>query len=210
MTTQERIAAKALELFNNKGIEYTGMREIAAKLGTKLGNITYYFPTKKDLIIQVSANLAKANSAILQKDESITMKSYFEMTIKHFECQYHYRCLFLSFVHLIKQYPKLSARYKKTELLRKKSIMEKIKHLVKNKYLRKMKGTEIKFLVSAVSILSRFWISEAAISYSKLKPANKIKHYISLLANIYLPYCTSKGKNELREFIENKERYVNI
>lgn len=202
MTIQERIAAKALELFNDKGIEYVGMRELAASLDTKLGNITYYFPTKEDLILQVSANLSEANSAILRIDEAITIKSYLEMTRKHFECQYQFRCVFLSFVHLKNQYAKLAARYKKTEEQRKKTARMNIEHLVHNKYLRKLTSAEMEFLLSAVSLLSRFWISEAAISFSKLKPSEQIQHYLGLLANILLPYCSEKGKNELAEFLD--------
>jgi len=202
MTTQERIAAKALELFNDKGIEYVGMRELAASLDTKLGNVTYYFPTKEDLILQVSINLSEANSSILQTNEEITIKSYFEMTRRHFECQYQFRCMFLSFVHLKKQYAKLAVRYKKTEEQRKKTVLKNIEYLVQNKYLRKMASAEIDFLLSAISLLSRFWISEAAISYSTLKPSDQIQHYLGLLANILLPYCSENGKNELVKFLD--------
>lgn len=46
MKTKERIVSKALELFNEHGIEYVGLRELAAHLGIRVSNITYYFPTK--------------------------------------------------------------------------------------------------------------------------------------------------------------------
>ena len=202
MSKEEQIVAKALALFNEKGIEYVGMRELAAELNTKLGNITYYFPTKEDLILRVSASLSEANSNILQVDASITMKSYLEMTHRHFECQYQFRCVFLSFVHLKKQYPKLSARYKKTEDQRKKTTVSNIDYLVQNKYLRKLTYHESDFLLSAISLLSRFWISEAAISFSSLKPTEQIKHYISIFAHLLFPYCTAKGRKDLFEILD--------
>ena len=200
MSVQERIAAKALEMFNQKGIEYVGMRELAAALDTKLGNITYYFPTKEDLIIKIASDLSALNSSILQADSTITLASYLELTRKHFEYQFQYRCLFLSFVHLVQHYDRMAERYKKIEEQRKKSAMTNIENLVKNKYLKPLTLQDTVFLRSAISFISRFWISEAAVSHNKLKPQDQIQHYLSLIANILLPYCTTKGKAQLSEW----------
>ena len=202
MSTQQRIVAKALELFNEKGIEYVGMRELAAALDTKLGNITYYFPTKEDLILQVTMDLSEANAAILQEDEKMTIQSYLQMSQRHYECQYQYRCIFLSFVHLRKQYEKLSDIYRRGEDLRRKTVLKNLGYLTQNKYLRELTASESTFLTSAILLLSRFWISEAAISYGNLKPAEQIRHYIGILANILSPYCSAKGKGQLAEFLD--------
>ena len=197
MSVAERIVAKALEMFNQKGIEYVGMRELAAALDTKLGNITYYFPTKEDLIIRIATDLSTLNSSILQADSSITLTSYMDLTRKHFEYQFQYRCLFLSFVHLVLHYEHMAERYKKVEEQRKKTAMTNIENLIKNNYLKQLSPGDLAFLRSAISFISRFWISEAAISHSKLKPADQIQHYINLIENILLPYCTAKGKSQL-------------
>lgn len=198
MSVQERIVTKALEMFNQKGIEYVGMRELAAALDTKLGNITYYFPTKEDLIVRIATDLSTLNSSILQADNTITITSYLELIRKHFEHQYQYRCLFLSFVHLISQYEKIAGRYKKVEDQRKKTVIMNLENLSANHYLKPLTTDDTAFLLSAISLISRFWISEAAVSHSKLKPADQIDHYLNLIANILLPYCTPKGKAQLR------------
>ena len=49
MKTEEKILSKALELFNARGIEYVGLRELAGILEMRVSNITYYFPTKDEL-----------------------------------------------------------------------------------------------------------------------------------------------------------------
>jgi AcrR family transcriptional regulator len=41
--TAKKILHKALELFNERGIEYVGMRELAASFGITIGNVTYNF-----------------------------------------------------------------------------------------------------------------------------------------------------------------------
>ncbi len=201
MNIRERIVSKALELFNEKGIEYVGMRELAASLNTKLGNITYYFPTKEDLILRLTADLSELNSVILQIDEKISIASYLEITRRHFECQYRYRCLFLSLVHLMKRYEKIAVRYKKIERQRKETGLINIENLVANKYLKKLSATDTEFLLLSIQLLSRFWISQAAISHSKLNPSDQIQYYLKLLANILSNYCSVKGKTQIVEFI---------
>ena len=65
MNTREKILDKALEMFNERGIEYVGLRELAAILDIRVGNITYYFPTKDDLVYEISMGLNQANSAVM-------------------------------------------------------------------------------------------------------------------------------------------------
>jgi AcrR family transcriptional regulator len=198
MKPKELILAKALELYNENGIEYVGMRELAVSLDLKLGNITYYFPTKESLVYQISLDLSVENSKILAANEDLTLVSFLEMMQKQFENQYRFRCLFLSFVHLIRQYESISSRYVEVEQRRKNTIIENIGRLVKNGCLRKLSDKEVGILVSSVSLIARFWISEAAISQNKLKPSLIISHYLNLLANIMLPYCTERGAEEIR------------
>ena len=64
MKTEDKIVTKALEMFNIRGIEYVGLREISAELGIRVGNITYYFPTKDDLVNRLSLDLNKLNSKV--------------------------------------------------------------------------------------------------------------------------------------------------
>lgn len=201
MTVPDRIVAKALELYNEKGIEYVGMRELAAALDTKLGNITYYFPTKEDLILRISSDLSELNSSVYKPDANISITTYFDIFRRHFEHQFQYRCLFLSFVHLMFQYERLSVRYKKVEEIRKKTGIEIIEHLITNGYLKSLTSEDKAYLSSATLLISRFWISEAAISHKGKKPADQIEHYLRLLAQIMLPYCTTKGKTQISDVI---------
>lgn len=48
--TRERILQVALELFNEKGFANVTMREIASNAGIAVGNVTYYFHQKTDMI----------------------------------------------------------------------------------------------------------------------------------------------------------------
>ena len=100
---QEFVLSKALEMFNEKGIEYVGLREIAARLNIRVSNITYYFPTKDDLVNQLTVKLSHLNSQTMADNKNLTLHSFLEMLEKVFMNQVQYRCIMLSIVHLMEQ-----------------------------------------------------------------------------------------------------------
>jgi AcrR family transcriptional regulator len=53
-TTAERITDAALRRFNRNGYASTTLAEIASDVGISPGNLTYHFPTKLDLALQLS------------------------------------------------------------------------------------------------------------------------------------------------------------
>lgn len=201
MSTEEKIVAKALEMFNERGIEYVGLREIAATLDMRVSNITYYFPTKDDLVNQISLDLGKLNSDTITVTESISLQNFFETIRQVFSNHVKYRCLLLSFVHLMEQNKVMSARYQKVQKNRKDTIKLNIEKLSKSGYLKVEGNDDIEFLVSTITLISRFWISEAAISFRHLDTDNQIHHYLRLIAKIFLPYSTAKGKKEIQALI---------
>src|ERR1043165_1836990 len=94
--TEEKIVQAALRMFNEGGIEYVGMRDIAAALDMRIGNLTYYFPTKDDLVDQLSLSLAGENNRTIVPVDQITMTGFFDMLEKVFHNHVKYRCLMLS------------------------------------------------------------------------------------------------------------------
>jgi AcrR family transcriptional regulator len=113
MTTKEKIFTKALELFNNEGVEYVGMRELAAHLNMRVSNITYYYSTKDDLVFAISQGLKEANSKIVVENDNITLLAFLNMLKQVFHNHVQYRCLLLSFVHLMEQNKVIKSQYKK-------------------------------------------------------------------------------------------------
>lgn len=48
---KEIIAQESRRLFNERGYQDVSMREIAAACGISVGNLTYYYPRKEDLLM---------------------------------------------------------------------------------------------------------------------------------------------------------------
>ncbi len=52
-TTRDRILDASRRLFNEKGYAATTLAEIAASIGIAQGNLTYHFPTKRELVLEL-------------------------------------------------------------------------------------------------------------------------------------------------------------
>ena len=198
MKTAEKILSKALEMFNERGVEYVGLRELAGLLQMRVSNITYYFPTKDDLVYQISIELNELNSKTLVPNEHITIAGFIEMLRTVFYNHLKFRCLLLSFVHLMEQNKKISTRYNQTQKDRNATLRANIRFLISSGYLKIEDEKEIDYLVSAIALVVRFWISEAQISFRHLSPDEQINHYLSLIARMLVPYATAQGRPELQ------------
>ncbi|WP_170139492.1 TetR/AcrR family transcriptional regulator [Larkinella arboricola] len=198
MNKAEKIVAKALEMFNERGIEYVSLRELATELGIRVGNITYYFPTKDDLVNRLAQDLSRLNEQIILQ-EPASLFSFLERFQKIFENHVQYRCLLLSFVHLMHQNKVLSEAYKETEKKRYLSIVTNLSSLQERGYL--ILEADRNFLVSVFSLTVRFWISEASLSFAHRSAAEQIRQYVTLLAKLLMPYATEKGQAEIRQFL---------
>lgn len=199
--TEEKIIEKAREMFNELGVEYVGMRELAGALDMRIGNLTYYFPTKDALVDRLSVGLAEENNQTIVTMKGMSMKVFFEMLGKVFHNHVRYRCLMLSFVHLMERNPLIAKRYSKTQSRRNETWRLNVEALRDGNYIKTETQDEINFLVSSISFIARFWISEAAISYKDKSEDEQITHYLKMIARIYLPYATGKGRKELASIL---------
>jgi len=200
--TQEKIIKRALELFNLKGIEYVGMRELAADLGMRIGNLTYYFPTKDDLVFSISRAYTESNSKI---HSDLPVTSLYDFLYKNkllFENGVKYQCLLLSMVHLMEQNPRIAANYQGNIMQNRMSgLIHDIGLLEENKYLKFSCEDDKLLIISSNSLQSRFWLSEAVLTESRQNLAAQLTHYLRMKAHLFRPYATKKGIGDIDRFI---------
>ncbi len=190
-------------MFNERGIEYVGLRELAAILEMRVSNITYYFATKDDLVYALSLELREANNAVIVSVENLTMSSFFQMLHEVFNNHVRFRCLLLSVVHLMTQNKHMAVAYNNTQQVRNATMYLNLQALDRAGYLKSKEEAEMQFLVSGISLISRFWISEAAISFADVSIQKQIHHYLSLLSKLLMPYATANAKKEMDTFLKS-------
>ncbi len=202
MNTKEKILSRALEMFNERGIEYVGLRELAALLDMRVSNITYYFPTKDHLVYEISLALTALDWKVIVKDEELTITKFMNMLHQVFQNHVKYRCLFLSYVHLMEQNKMIVGHYQKSQSERNVVVESNFKTLIKSGYIKIKDNKDIEFLMSNITLIIRFWISEAAISYRHLSIEKQIRHYLTMIARLLLQYSTAKSKKEIELFLK--------
>ncbi|WP_426671910.1 TetR/AcrR family transcriptional regulator [Mucilaginibacter sp. McL0603] len=204
MSTKEKLVSRALELFNENGIEYVGMRELAADLKMRVGNVTYYFPTKDDLVVEIINRLRDLNSKTIGPDCS-SITDFLSMYRQIFNNQYQYRCLLLSFVHLVSKHSLFGSNYAVTEAKRSEALRSHITSMINNDCLSaSLVGDQIELIVSHITLISRFWLSEARLSYMNWTLEQTKAHYLNILGYVLLPYVTDKGRKQLDDFRKGK------
>ena len=62
-STKERILAASLALFNERGYGNVTMRMIADSLSISVGNLTYHFPKKQDIVNALMDESFRRNAA---------------------------------------------------------------------------------------------------------------------------------------------------
>jgi len=154
------------------------------------------------LVNRLSMDLNKLNSEVVVENEHLTMLTFLEMFHKVFQNHVKYRCLLLSLVHILEQNKVISEKYKNTQRTRNETMKLTLIHLQQTGYLNSVSENKLHFLVSMLSLIARFWISEATVSFRNLSRDEQIRHYLILIVELFYPYCTETGKEEIQRFLE--------
>ena len=87
---KEKIAQVSRELFNANGYQKVSMRQIAEHCGISVGNLTYHYPHKEDLLmLEHDSILNDFLGAVLSGDSGLSgLKGYFTV-----ECAFLFRIL---------------------------------------------------------------------------------------------------------------------
>lgn len=200
VSTKGKIVAKALEMYNAYGIEYAGVRELAKELNMKGGNITYYFPTKNDLIRELTQQLSDANEAILSREKEISIYNFLDMHRSIYTNQYQFRALFISLPLLLKQDIEFARQYAERQVVRKKAIYRQLKSLFLAGYFQTAKAQDLDTILHAIIIVNRFWVSEATVDEIIEDKEVAINTYLQRLAGLLHIVATDKGKDEITRF----------
>ncbi len=201
--TKEKIIAKALELYNTHGIEYAGVRELAKELNMKGGNITYYFPTKNDLIRELTHRLSEVNAALFSREKEISIYNFLDMHRAIYANQYRYRALIISLPLLLKQDQEFARTYAERQVSRKKAIYQELKSLFLAGYFQTAKAQDMDTILHAITITNRFWISEATVDETIEDGEAAINTYLQRLAGLLHIIASDKGKEDIRKFLED-------
>lgn len=202
MNTKEKIVERALQLFNESGINKVGVREIATSLGISPGNMSYYFPKKEDLLEELQNRIVQANDTAFVSffANPGSMIQFLQLMQQIFNNQYKYRCLLLNIVELQNDAHKTRVNYQEVEQRRRHFYRTVFQTMVQYKELKATEA-DIDFLVAFITLAARFWLSEAAVSFRDWSKTQIIQHYLQLITKQLSLFATKKGKAILADLV---------
>lgn len=187
--TRARILEQARQMFNERGIDNVGVRDLARELGMSPGNLSYWFTRKEDLVRALMDELRERNSRRGGGAAAPTVAGLLGGLGDALRAQLEYRCLTESIVHVARTWPELGARYRETEHLRRAELAARVRALAAAGALVGLdEPGDVARLVGTWSLVARFWLSERGISYPDTSDEAAVAHTLALLAHSLRPF----------------------
>ena len=194
METKQRILVSAKTLFNKYGFTQMGMRAIATETGISLGNLTYHFPKKEDIVWALYLELTERIDLNLDLENNSPVDAVLQSLYNYYNALYDYRFFMLELVHFVKHFENIKLHYRQLETQRKTQILELLYILRSNglMFYETVAGYD-QLLLDQWVMHGNFWLSQMEIKNGKLNQ-EMILTGVSDLYSILLPQMTLIGK----------------
>ncbi|MBI1288558.1 MAG: TetR family transcriptional regulator [Flavobacteriales bacterium] len=202
MSTRDRIITEALSQFNKHGIHKVGVREIARNLNISPGNLSYHFPKKEDLLLEVLSNLRARNEQNLEqyRKGEAELKHFLELVQGIFQNQYDHRGVLTELLELSQALrAETDFDYALRQQKRRNDFKEIIRGLSETKQLN-LEGDQLDFLVSFMTLFGRFWIAEAFVDHRERDREKIILHYLKMVSTQLSLFATEAGQESIVAF----------
>jgi AcrR family transcriptional regulator len=208
MKTRDRILEKALEMMNEKGLENVSTYDIARALDIRQSNITYYFPTKSDIVNALGKRMIEEVDQPFEEvaPHAFSFRYFYRLLDRVMQVHQRYRFLLLNYAAIITADRELNDHFIKVLEGRYPLFDGIISLLDQNGFL---KGGEMlphsAPILLMQNMLAVYWIQEAAIYHAHYSDAEKRRHYLKLNFQVFVPYLTPKGEADLFPLLKDQE-----
>ena len=199
MDTKNKILASALALFNVRGVKQVSLRTISDEMGISLGNLTYHFKKREDIIEALYLQLVNTLDEVIANNPLTEnpLQLLFEipkLTLRQF---YTYRFLMLDFVDITRNHDPIRKHYQKLMEVRQNQFSYLIKSLVEANLMREERvRQEYVFLFQNLRIVCDFWFSAVSVDNNSTLAEKDVLEGTALIYQILIPYLTEKGRDE--------------
>lgn len=195
-TTRARILDATRRIFNQRGYAATTQAEIAAAVGISQGNLTYHFPTKRDLVAhleeegreRIRARRASLRTGAIADDYVEHLLFAMSLT-RDYRFLLRDRAQFGDGRDAPEPGPETAADFEE--------LRELLRRIEKDGLLRRDLHVDLGVLTRSLWIVSRYWLdylreSEGIARVRWADQERGIQHHFAVL----LPYLTASARRE--------------
>jgi len=194
-TTPERILDASRRLFNDKGYAATTLMEIAAAVGISQGNLTYHFPTKRDLAIRLESDArTQAQRRRAKREGGAIADDYVDHLLFAMDLTWANRFALQNRAQYVSEDASLHADSELSADFN--ELSELIHRIDKENMFRRDFPIDLEHLTRSLWIISRYWMdylreSEGLENISWTDQERGIQHHFSVL----LPCLTAPARH---------------
>jgi AcrR family transcriptional regulator len=195
-TTTDRILDVSRRLFNDKGYAATKLTEIASVVGISQGNLSYHFPTKRDLAMRLEAQTRERMQARWSAHrDGVVADDYVEHLLFAMNLSWENRFLlrdraqYLEDSHAAEPDPDMAADFEELHGL--------VLRAEKEGLFRRDLPLDLAMLARALWIVSRYWMdhlreSEGIVRITWPDQERGVRHHFAVL----LPCLTAPARRD--------------
>ena len=204
MKTRDKILLKSQELFNKKGLAQVSVRNICDDLQISLGNFTYYFPDKQQIVVELYQKMISELESIavspkIDKSSILYLLHYHKQV---FAIETHYKFFFLNTFELINNHADIRQTYLRHVEAEKERMTGLMKLYIEVGVLRNdVDPAFIDKMLDLNLMVSSFWMIDAELRYPG-QEKQKLLHYLQLCCSIIEPHLSEPALQEFRNFFK--------
>ncbi len=205
---QEKIIQQSITLFNEKGVSNVKISDITVALDISLGNLTYYYKTKRGLITSILDVMVKDRANLLSTSEQLLAAGKWIDLIKSyliFQLKYSFFYRDILDLNRLNDTAKLLYETEVNNVIRfnKNSIIMSIsKGFIKSEPIT---GLYDGVAANTWAIHQAWFIKRAIFGANKVTMDEPIR----AIMNLYYPFLTPKGLEEMSK-INHQENIIEI
>jgi len=208
VSTADQIIEASLKLFNERGYAATSLSEIAKSIGISQGNLSYHFPTKRDLVSRIEEDVrAQAQARRARLRPCNVSDAYVERLLFGMKLAWNYRFLLRD-----------RAQYKRgpdTPLSEWTASYEEFRALMfrmdRDGLFRKGAVEDLEALTRAIWIIGRYWMdylhdAEGRVEISWDDQKRCVEHHFAVL----LPCLTASAKKQFEAALAHAAQFNKV
>ncbi len=197
MTAKDEILIKAIELFNQCGYESVTMRDIANAMHKSVGNITYHYSKKSDLMRAIG-NLIYQDFCSLQLQSKLDIHGLHEKLVEMIQFQKRYAFYFTNMIAL-RKYQTDTVDTEDRQLTVREKLISYYSEVIRNFEAEEIFETlpekkSSRYLAEGIVLIILSWrhtgIPEHEARYNEL---------LKIIWTVIYPYLTQKGIIQFRQ-----------
>ena len=209
-TTPSRILDASLRLFNERGYAATTLAEIATAVGIAQGNLTYHYPTKRDLVIALEERIRQSRRAHLENYQfGAVADDYVGLVLLSMNHTWEYRFIlrdlaqFSKNPNALQRDPDMATDHAE--------LYDLLRRAKKEGLFRRDLAVDLRVLASSLFIVSRYWMDHlrefeglGVITWADQERG--FRHHFAVL----LPYLTASARRDFESAVARASRRLAV